>query len=186
MKKRAVAAVSAVVLTAGLGVGATQLAGAATPSPSPTASPTGSPQQDTAGRKPSGHRGQTKLDVSGLAGKLGLDETKVSEAVSAARKATEPTERTKPSDQTQVEREAARAERRAAFIEALASELGIDEARVTAALEELSAERKAEQAAQSKAVLDQAVKDGKLTQAEADAVQKAADQGIVRIGGRGR
>lgn len=179
MKKKAVAAVSAAVLTAGLGVAATQLASAATPSPSPTASPTGAPQKDSTGRKPGGHRGQAKLDVSGLASKLGIDETKVSEAISAARKATEPTEKTKPTKES-------RAEREAAFVKALAAELGVDEAKITAALEELSAERKAEQAAQSKAVLEQAVKDGKLTQAEADAVQKAADQGIVRIGGRGR
>ncbi len=189
MKKKTVAAVSAVVLTAGLGVGVSQLASAATPTPSPTspsASPTGTPQKEP-GRKGGGHRGgPEKLDLSGLASKLGVDETKLSEAVTAARKATAPTERTKPSEQTQAEREAARTARQAAFVKALATELGIDEAKITTALEELSAERKAERAARGKAVLDQAVKDGKLTQAEADAVQKAADQGIVRIGGRGR
>ena len=34
--------------------------------------------------------------------------------------------------------------------------------------------------------LDAAVTDGKLTQAEADAVQKALDAGIVELRGRGR
>ena len=186
MKKKAVAVLSAAVLTAGLGVGVSQLASADTPSPTPTTSPSGSPQTDH-GRKGGGHRGgPEKLDLSSLASKLGVDETKLSEAVTAARKATAPTERTKPSEQTQAEREAARTARQAAFAKALAGELGIDEAKVTAALDELRAEREAERATQNKAVLDQAVKDGKLTQAEADAVAKAVDQGIVRIGGRGR
>ncbi|MGC3955165.1 MAG: hypothetical protein QM804_13125 [Propionicimonas sp.] len=185
MKKKAVAAVSAAVLTAGLGVGVAQLATAADPTSSPTSSPSAGPG-DQKGRPGGGlHRG-ADVDVSGLAKKLGVDETKLSEAVSAARKATRPTEKTKPTEQTQAEREAARAERQAAFAKALASELGIDEAKVTAALNELRTEREAERAAESKAVLDQAVKDGKLTQAEADAVQKAADQGIVRIGKGGR
>ena len=96
MKKRTVALVSAAVLTAGLGVGATQLATAETPTPSPTASPTDSPQK-TPARK-GGHGDRAKLDLSGLASKLGVDETKLSEAVSAARKATAPTEQTKPSE----------------------------------------------------------------------------------------
>ncbi|MGC4152201.1 MAG: hypothetical protein QM628_03890 [Propionicimonas sp.] len=186
MKKQAVAAVSAVVLTAGLGVGVSQLASAETPTPSP--SPSSSAEQNNPGRKGGGHRGEAKLDVSGLAGKLGVDETKLTEAITAARKTIGSTEKTKPSEQTQAEREAARTARQEAFAKALAAELGIDEAKVTTALDELRAERDAERAAESKAVLDQAVKDGKLTQAEADAVQKAADQGIVRIGkgGRGR
>lgn len=188
MKKKTVAAVSAAVLTAGLGIGVSQLASADTPTPSPTSSPTAGSGKDTAGRKGGGPHGHAKLDLSGLAGKLGVDEAKLSEAVSAARKATGSAEKTKPSEQSQADREAARTARQAAFAKALAAELGIDEAKVTAALNELRAERQAEQAGQQKAILDQAVKDGKLTQAEADAVQKAADQGIVRIGkgGRGR
>lgn len=189
MKKKTVAAVSAAVLTAGLGIGVSQLASAETPTPTPTTSPTSGTQKEAPGRKGGGHRHQEKLDLSGLASKLGVDQTELSEAVSAARKATEPakpTERTKPSEQSQADREAARTARQEAFAKALATELGIDEATVTAVLNELRAEQEAERAAAGKAVLDQAVKDGKLTQAEADAVQKAADQGIVRIGGRGR
>lgn len=172
MKKKAIALVSAAVLTAGLGVGVSQLASAETPTPTPTTSPTGSPQKEHGG-KGGGHRGgPERLDVSGLASKLGIDETKLSEAIAAARKATAPTEKTKPSEQTQAEREAARTARQAAFAKALATELGIDEAKVTAALDELRTEREAERTAQNKAVLDQAVTDGKLTQAEADAVRR--------------
>lgn len=182
MKKKTVVAVSAAVLTAGLGIGVSQLADAATPTPSPTASPSGSPEGT--GRKGGGHHYRTEQDLSGLAGKLGVDEDKLSEAVSAAREATRPTERTRPSEQTRAEREAAREARRAVFAKALAKELGIEEAKVTAALDELRTERETERAAREKAVLDQAVTDGKLTQAEADAVRKAADQGLVRIGGR--
>lgn len=184
MKKKAVIAVSAAVLTAGLGVGASQLASAETPTPSPTSTPTAGTDDQT-GRKGGGHRHKAEKDLSGLAEKLGVDEAKLTEAVSAARQATRPAEKTKPSDQTEAEREASRTERQAAFAKALASELGIDEAEVTAALDELRTEKETERAAQRKAVLDQAVTDGKLTQAEADAVQKAVDQGIVRIkGGR--
>lgn len=183
MKKKTVAVVAATVLTAGLGVGVSQLASAETPSPSPTSSPTADSGKDT-GRK--GHRGHAKLDLSALASKLGVDEAKLSEAVAAARKATAPTEKTKPAEQSQADREAARTARQAAFAKALAAELGIDEAKVTAALDELRAARETERTARQKATLDQAVTDGKLTAAEAEAVQKAVDQGIVRIGNGGR
>ena len=56
-----------------------------------------------------------------------------------------------------------------------------------AALDEIRAEREAERAAADEELLSTAVADGTLTQAEADAVQKAIDAGIVSTrGGGGR
>jgi len=74
---------------------------------------------------------------------------------------------------------------------ALAKELGVDEAKVSDALEKLREEKKADRPERTpdkartdlKTRLDAAVKEGKLTQAEADAVLKAAEAGI--IGGHG-
>jgi broad specificity phosphatase PhoE len=80
------------------------------------------------------------------------------------------------------------------FASALAKELGVDEAKVTAALENLRTERSSErteakgdrkkgQRQDLKTRLDAAVKEGKLTQAEADAVLKAVEAGILWDGG---
>lgn len=73
------------------------------------------------------------------------------------------------------DREARRNER----AEKLARELGVDEAKVKAALEKIRTEEQAEarsdRLAALKTRLDRAVKDGKLTQAEADAIYKAAE-----------
>jgi hypothetical protein len=65
----------------------------------------------------------------------------------------------------------------------LAGSLGIEESKVTAALEELRTEKQAEKAAALKTRLDQAVTNGKLTQAEADAVTKAVQNGVIGGGG---
>lgn len=52
------------------------------------------------------------------------------------------------------------------------------------ALQELRSEGQAQRAAALKTKLDQAVTDGKLTQAEADAVTKAVESGVIGGGGR--
>jgi len=70
----------------------------------------------------------------------------------------------------------------AALAASLAKSLGIDEAKVKTALEELRTQAQSDRAAALKGRLDQAVKDGTLTQAEADAVTKAVEKGV--IGGR--
>ena len=71
----------------------------------------------------------------------------------------------------------------------LAEELGVDQAKVQAALDKISSEQqaqaKADRLAALKQRLDQAVKDGKLTQAEADAIYKAAENGVLPDGGPG-
>lgn len=70
----------------------------------------------------------------------------------------------------------------------LAAELNLDEAKVLETLKTVAANRQATQqadrAANLKERLDAAVKDGKLTQAQADAVTAAHDAGV--LGGHGR
>jgi hypothetical protein len=87
------------------------------------------------------------------------------------------------------DREAARAERQDELATALAAELGIDKAKVAAALEKVraaqQADAKAERTAQLKTRLDDAVKAGKLTADEAAAILKAAEAGVLPQGGPG-
>ncbi|HEU4423134.1 MAG TPA: hypothetical protein VFR67_11430 [Pilimelia sp.] len=87
------------------------------------------------------------------------------------------------------DREERHAERQAELAAALAKELGIDEAKVAAALEkveaQLLADAKADRLAALKTRLDEAVKEGKLTQEQADAIMKAAEAGVLPYGGHG-
>ncbi|KAB1911262.1 hypothetical protein [Micromonospora sp. AMSO31t] len=85
------------------------------------------------------------------------------------------------------DRQQQRADRQAEFAESLAKELGVPTDKVTAALEKLREQRQADRPerpstgdrqAALKDRLDQAVKDGKLTQEQADAVLKAAEAGV--------
>ena len=68
---------------------------------------------------------------------------------------------------------------------ALAEKLGLAEDKVTTALAEIREAHQAERAAALKERLDAAVQDGTLTQAEADAVTKAVEKGVIG-GGFGR
>ncbi|MFD2763361.1 hypothetical protein [Micromonospora eburnea] len=96
------------------------------------------------------------------------------------------------------DRQQKRADRQNEFAEALAKELGVPTDKVTAALEKLTEQHKGDRPerpsakdrqeklkdrqenrqAQLKERLDQAVKDGKLTQEQADAVLKAVEAGV--------
>lgn len=69
-----------------------------------------------------------------------------------------------------------------ALAASLAKSLGIGEAKVKTALDEIEAAEQSERAAALKTRLDAAVKDGTLTQAEADRAAKAVEKGV--IGGR--
>lgn len=100
---------------------------------------------------------------------------------------------------TQSDRDTDRAQAQEKLAAALAKELGIDQQKVAAALtkvqEQLRSEAKrngdktehsgdrAARPQQLKTRLDQAVKDGKLTRAEADAIVKAVETGVLPGGG---
>ena len=192
--KLVVTSAAAGILAVGVGLGVAGYA-AADPSSSPTARPSASadPGRGTPDRGGPGHghrggpgRGDFDGDLSKqLAEKLGVDQAKVSDALKAIREANKPTARpsanpsadpsAKPSRPDQATRDAKLAKQ-------LAEKLGIDEAKVTKAFEEIRAERQADRAKALKSRLDAAVKAGTLTQAEADAVTKAVEKGV--IGGR--
>jgi hypothetical protein len=96
-----------------------------------------------------------------------------------------------PSRPDRSDREAERAARQDELAEALAAELGIDKAKVAAALEKVQADQradaKADRLADLKTRLDTAVKEGKLTAEEAAAILKAAQAGVLPQGhGGGR
>jgi ABC-type amino acid transport substrate-binding protein len=180
-KKTLVAAAGAVVLGAGLGVAGLASADP-TPSPTPSATTSGAPIPDQDRPGPGGRHGAPHDSdlAQELASKLGVTEAKVTEALQAIREANRPTGRPDPQDRPDP------TAREAALARALAEKLGVDEAKVTAALAEIRATRQAERAAALKDRLYAAVTAGTLTQAEADAVQKAVEKGVIDAGGPGR
>ncbi len=185
----------AAALTLGGVAGAVSIAQAADPSPTPAASTAAGDTQTTQagqGRGPGGQHGRGEMGgmkggavmAADLAEKLGLDEDTVADALETAHDALRPTSR--PADGAALP---TAEERHAALAAELAKALDVDEATITEALDALQADRQAERAADLKDRLDQAVADGKLTQAEADAVTKAVEAGVIGGGGgfgRGR
>ena len=191
-KTAGVAAVAAAAAVIGLGV--TQVAradDASTTTPTPTATSTqGDPNRGTTdsgnggkGWGPGGRHGGMGMgmglgrgaDLSALATKLGVDQTKLQDALKAvrdelkaSRKAGQGTA-TKPDPTTMQDELATK----------LASKLGIDAAKVKAAFADLRAAHEADEQKAFDDRLAQAVKDGKLTQSEADAVKKAAQAGVI-------
>ncbi len=140
----------------------------------------------TAGDAPAGGvGGPAGVGLTGTAGALTLalvggpafaeDPTPTPSASSSA--STSP-----PSD-----REVERAQRRSELAAALATELGIDQAKVAAALEKVQAAQEAGRRAQRLAALrtrlDAAVKDGTLTAEQSAAILKAAEAGVLPDGG---
>jgi hypothetical protein len=69
-------------------------------------------------------------------------------------------------------------EQEAALIKVLSEMLGVDEAQIKAALDEIRAAYEAEGPAALDGYLDQAVQSGLLTQEEADAIRQAVEQGM--------
>jgi hypothetical protein len=182
--KRITLAISAGALALGAGLGVTGMASAATtPTPAPSsssASAEATPGTDAGRgmRHGPGRGGQHgAAQAAGLAAKLGVDEARVTEALQAYRAANKPT--TPPAEGTKPDS----ATRDAALAQSLAASLGIEESKVTAALAELRTEAQTERAAALKTKLDKAVTDGTLTQAEADAVSKAVEKGVIGGGG---
>jgi hypothetical protein len=179
--KKTAVALAAGVLALGAGVGAAGLASAdptPTPNPSATASGSATPgtgRPDFGGRR--GHGFRDEAFANELASKLGVSAERVTEALRAIR---DEHRALTPEEKEQLDP----AEREAALAKALAEELGIEEAKVVTALEEIRTARQAERAAALKEQLDAAVADGTLTQAEADAVTKAVEKGVINPGGR--
>ena len=189
-KKATGVAIAAGVLALGAGVGLAGLAQAEpspSPSPTPGSSSSAAPGADTdrSGGGKDGHGGRGLFgseSAAQLAEKLGVTEARVSEALRAIheeRKANRPSPNpsASPSDRPDP------AERNAEFAKTLAEKLGLPEDKVATALTELRDAHQAERAAALKARLDAAVKDGTLTQAEADAVTKAVEKGVFGGGG---
>lgn len=200
MRKKLIAGAVGVTLAAGVGLGV-PLARADTASPPPGSTVTTAPSDAVSPHGP--HRsnwgrdgsdvrrqgsdvGRQGVQVAALASKLGVDEDALADALTQAREATRPTRPDMPA--TQTERDATRAEHQATVAKTLAAELGIDEDKVAAALSELRDEAQSARESTRTSHLDQAVTNGKLTQAEADAIKKARDAGVLsgHGGGHGR
>ncbi|QSR25834.1 hypothetical protein CFH99_09385 [Nocardioides aromaticivorans] len=133
---------------------------------------------------PGGHGRGGPVDAAALAKALGVSEDKVSDALDAVRDELRPDADSRPADgeQPTPPTDEERAEREAAFVTALAEELGIDEDKVSDALETLRAAARAEHRTELSDRLDQAVEDGDLTAADKASVLKAFDAGV--LGGR--
>lgn len=132
-----------------------------------------------------GHMGRglgRGMDSAAFAEKLGVDEATLTAALQQVRAALR--DAAGDEDHAGPPTEAERTARQQEFAAALAKELGIEQAKVTAALDALRAERQADARAVFSARLDEAVKAGTLTEADKAAVLKAFDAGV--LGGPGR
>lgn len=196
------------VAAAAIGLGVSAAARADTPTPTPTSTTSSTPSTPTSPSAPStgqGHgwgqggrhllgglgglgRGALgKQALSGLATKLGVDEAKLKDALVAVRA------------ELRADRQAAqggsatgdaakpdRSARQDELASKLAAKLGISADKVKTAFAELRSAARTERETAFANRLDQAVKDGTLTRAEADAVRKAAQAGVIRMApGRG-
>lgn len=179
---------AALTLVAGLGVAGVASA-ASTTSAAPGASSASATDNTAADNTTSesttdgpraGHRGDRGALAAGLASTLGLDEDKVTEAIEAFREANRPAA---GSGETGGATKPDRFARDAELAASLAETLGLKESKVAAALEEFRSSARTERAEALKTTLDAAVGDGTLTQAEADAVTKAIEKGVIG-GGR--
>lgn len=134
---------------------------------------------------PGGHgRGGTMLDTAALAKALGVTEARLTAAFEAVREDLKPDDAEKPADgeKRTPPTDEERADRQAALAKALAEELGIDESKVADALDTVRAAHEAERRTDLSDRLDDAVKDGDLTDADKASVLKAYDAGV--LGGR--
>lgn len=175
---------AAALLAAGAvagGVTATTLAATADDTTSiPSATSTDPGQDGRPGPGGPGAHGRG-LDAAALAKALGVSEDEVTAALDAVRDQLEPDDAAKPAEgeRPTPPTDAERAEREAALAKALATELGLDEAKVTAALDEVRTAHEAERRQDLADRLDQAVTDGDLTADDKASVLKAYDAGVL-------
>lgn len=146
MNKKLITGAAGVVLASCVGLGIALPAQADTIETASTTVASDTTTDKTTSGEHAGRGHARGLDAAGLATKLDLTETEVSEALAALRDSSERPERL-DSDATEEERTAAKDERRAALVIALAAELNVDEDTLTAALTELRAEHEAEREA---------------------------------------
>lgn len=193
-KLASVAAAGAAAAAIGLGVSGAAQADTATPTPSPTTTSSngsGSSGGSTTAPAPGDRAGGGRhggpggmgglgrgVDTAELATALGVDEAKLKTALGEVAQdlkanGTAPAPGTKPDP----------AARDAELATKLAGKLGIDASKVTAALATVRAAEEAEHEKAFDDRLAKAVTDKTLTQAEADAVKKAAEAGVIPMGG---
>lgn len=169
-----------VVLATTFGGAALASAQPPTPSPAPTTAQVwwGGAHGGTAGMRNGMGYGAT-ANAADLAPKLGVSQDAVSAALAEYHLAN-PTQ-VRGAGLT-VEQQAAEHEKLATF---LAGELKVDRSTVLQALTARQDTRQADRTAQLKASLDAAVKDGRITRAQADAILATHISGAMR-GGMGR
>jgi hypothetical protein len=128
---------------------------------------------------PGGHG--PELDTAALAKSLGVSEDTLKDAFDAVRDQLRPDDATQPADgeSPTPPTDAERAEREATLAKALAEELGLDEAKVSTALDDVRAAHEAERRQDLSDRLDQAVSDGTLTAGDEASVLKAYDAGVL-------
>ncbi len=180
MKKATTAVIAATMVGAlGLGIGATNLAAAdTTPTPvsSVTETDTKTQQQKAKSAQETGkfdrhpgrhgfghHVWHGKEGASDLAKKLGVSKEKLMKASREMREAFKNGEKPNKDE----------------FTKTFAEKLGVDQQKLIEALEELRAEHRTANMTALKARVEAAVANGKLTQAEGDAVIKAAEKGVI-------
>lgn len=179
--KRTVLGASMGVVAIGAAAGVAGFASAA-PTPTPVAPSSGAsaPAEPGPGGRDHGQKDRGRLATE-LATKLGLDQAKVATAIKEVREANRPTTKPTPGT-TPAPRDPAAAD--AALAKALAPKLGADETTIKTALDEIRAARQADRTKALDDRLAAAVTAGTLTQAEADAVKKAAEKGVIDVGPR--
>jgi hypothetical protein len=193
LNKKLALAITGAAIVLGSGVTAATIASAESPTPSPTPSQSwqrgggygrmggsATATNPNAGlRNGSGYGAVANTQC--LASKLGVSQDAVTAAMQKYH-TTNPTQ-SRGRDLTDAQQATQHADL-AAF---LAKELNVPEATVLDALNGQADVRQADRTADLKANLDQAVKDGRLTQAQADAMLKAHEAGVRmgRMGGFG-